>query len=126
MDFAKYSSIPYENKGRSEKGFDCWGLVRLFYLNEKGIELPSYVEEYETCSNASGAIKENMGAEWNRTDIPEPGDVALFRIRGYPSHVGLMIDNRRFMHVLKGVGVVIEELDSLLWTKRLQGVYHYG
>lgn len=42
---AKYVGIPYLDNGRSSlKGLDCWGLIRLVFLDERNIELPSYGE----------------------------------------------------------------------------------
>lgn len=41
---ARYVGIPFLDGGRDELGCDCWGIHRLIYRNEKGIELPSYGE----------------------------------------------------------------------------------
>ena len=46
MNYNKYIGLPYKENGRSTEGVDCWGLARLFYKHELGIELPSYTELY--------------------------------------------------------------------------------
>lgn len=40
----QYIQIPFEDKGYSEKGCHCWGLVWLVYKNELKIELNKYLE----------------------------------------------------------------------------------
>ena len=47
MDFNKYIGVPWLVGGRTFEGFDCWGLVHLFFKNELHINIPSYHEAYE-------------------------------------------------------------------------------
>ena len=41
---SRYVGIPFVDGGRGIDGLDCWGLFLLVYLEQFGIELPSYGE----------------------------------------------------------------------------------
>ena len=127
MNFEKYIGIPYVQKGRDENGVDCWGLVRLVYKNELDINLPSFSAEYETSDNER---LEELFAQykegWESTDAPEAGDVVIFRIFGYESHIGVCIGDNKFLHVREARDAVIESLDNPKWSKRITGFFKYS
>jgi len=47
MWYNKYIGIPYQEKGRSETGVDCWGLVKLVYEKDFNILVPGFTDSYE-------------------------------------------------------------------------------
>lgn len=124
--YDKYIGIPYKENGRDETGIDCWGLARLFYKQELNIELPSYTEEYTGSSDpkvlqAINYYKDN----WVKTVAPKIGDLCLFNILGEPTHVGVYLENNRFLHARQGQTSAIESTKSIQWNKRLEGIYCY-
>lgn len=124
--YDKYVGIPYLENGRTESGIDCWGLARLFYKQEFNIELPSYDTEYmgsydPKVSKAINYYKDN----WTKTSAPKLGDLCLFNILGEPTHVGLYLENSKFLHARDGHSSVIESLKSSAWNRRLEGIYSY-
>lgn len=127
MNFEKYIGIPYVEKGRDETGADCWGLVRLIYKNELNIDLPSFSAEYDTSDNER---LEELFAQykegWESTDSAEVGDVVIFRVFGYESHIGICIGENKFLHVREGRDTVIESLDNPKWSKRITGFFKYS
>jgi len=127
MNFEKYIGIPYAEKGRDETGADCWGLVRLVYKNELNIDLPSFNAEYETSDNER---LEELFAQykegWGLVDTPEIGDVVIFRVFGYESHIGICISDNKFLHVRESRDAVVESLDNPKWSKRITGFYKYS
>ena len=127
MNFEKYIGIPYVEKGRDENGVDCWGLVRLVYKNELDIALPSFNTEYETSDNER---LEELFAQykegWQSVDSPEVGDVVIFRIFGYESHIGVCVGDNNFLHVREGRDSVIESLNNAKWNRRITGFFKYS
>ena len=127
MNFEKYIGIPYAEKGRDETGADCWGLIRLIYKNELSIDLPSFSAEYDTSDNER---LEELFAQykegWEPVDSPAIGDVVIFKIFGYESHIGFCIGNNQFLHIREGRDSVIESLDNAKWSKRIVGFFKYS
>lgn len=119
---------PFVVRGRSYFGLDCWGLVWLGYREVLGIELPSYVERYERVRpdpELSALISHESAREWQ--PVPEgteqPMDVALFRYRDLPLHVGLLIDPASMLHIERGADVTREAVRGPVWGRRLIGIY---
>ena len=125
--YDKYIGIPYLENGRSEAGLDCWGLARLFYKNEFGIDLPSYSEEYMGSYDPKVvAAITTYKNDWTKTTSPKLGDLCLFKILGEPTHVGIYLENSKFLHARDGHSSVIESLKRINWTNRLEGFYTYS
>jgi len=123
----KYIGIPYKDGGRDINGLDCWGLVRLVYKNEYGIELPSFNNEYiitdrERVNELFNQYREGWAIEQN----PKEGDVVLLRLLGEESHVGVLINDKQFLHVNYKTPAAVENLDSIRWRNRIVGFNSYS
>ena len=133
MWYNKYIGLPYQANGRTTSGIDCWGLAVLIYRDEFNIELPSFTENYFSSDNTSISNLVNQTREnwlftkesWRTASDPKSGDICVFKILGEPTHVGIYIGNRKFLHVREGLDSVIESLDSHAWNRRLEGIYTY-
>ncbi len=127
MNFEKYIGIPFKEKGRDTTGVDCWGLVRLIYKQEYGVNLPSFASDYELSDDGRvGELFAQYKEGWETLSQPEPGCAVLFRIFGTESHIGLVVDSASFIHVREGLDSVIESLESAKWSKRIVGFYKYS
>jgi probable lipoprotein NlpC len=49
-----------------------------------------------------------------------PGDLVIFKIKR-DFHVGVVLNDREFVHASKSRGVAIDDLSLPYWTKSLQG-----
>ena len=130
MEFAKYISIPFAERGSSYDGCNCWGLVRLWKREQMGQELPSYEELYTDTEDEEAAKLINQVKEedqWVRLEPgqEEPGDVILLRIKGLPWHVGIVASKNKMLHVERGAESVIEPYNGLKWNKRVIGFYRF-
>ena len=126
----RYVGIPFAPGGNGVSGCDCWGLVRLVYRREFRIELPGVILDVEKGSVTDAAFVSPMldlvrDAFWERVSVPSPGDVAVFRVRGYDSHVGLVTVPGYMLHVREGKDAVIEAYDRRFWKNAFRGVYRY-
>lgn len=125
----KYISIPFADHGRSREGCDCWGLARVIYKEELGIDLPT-LTDYENTrdSKAIAKLYDEEHLKWE--EIP-PGkekefDVVVFKIMGLPTHIGVVINKGMIIHCEKGIGTHITEFNKeFQWKKRLGGIYRY-
>ena len=124
----QYIGIPYENKGRNFNGCDCFGLVRLFYRNEYGSELPE-VNDYLDASNGEDANKSLMNNKAGYVKVPfesrEAGDILLLRVNGLPTHLGIVINDKNMIHTMKGCESVVEDYSSYKWNNRIEGIYRW-
>lgn len=126
MDFQKYIGLTYKEKGRTLPELDCYGLVRLIYKQELNIDLPSFEDSYEISEEAR--LQELLAQQkegWEQTAEPIAGDIVLFRIMGYESHVGVMVSADEFIHIRKNVNSVKESIHNAMWKKRVVGFYRY-
>ncbi len=129
MKFA-YVGLPFKSCGRGPDGYDCWGLARLFYSIEYGIDLPSYVDEY-SASNKKTETSRTIEAhwdEWSRISQGQEkcGDIIVLRLSGFPTHIGVVIRKGIMLHILEGTNAVIESYRGALWKNRIIGIFRHS
>ncbi len=122
-----YIAIPFRPQGRDFTGCDCWGLVRLYMLEEHGIQLPllSSAEDIFNSDKMEQIIKkESPLILGEKVDIPSEGCIVLIDVQGIPSHIGVMIDDNNVLHTGAGYGTVVEPLTTNKMKNRIRGFYH--
>ncbi|HWO99207.1 MAG TPA: NlpC/P60 family protein [Methylococcus sp.] len=108
--WGRYIGIPFRDGGRDRSACDCWGLVRLIYRDELGIDLPdgtgyAHVRDGEGISR----ICDSLLLDWYPiVGKPRPFDVPLFRLAKGCAHVGVMIDGVRMVHAAQGKDSCVE------------------
>ena len=130
FDTTKYLTIPIKQGGRSWEGVDCWGLAVVLYKEELGIELPSMDHvDWNSGAKVCNAMAEESSRDWIEVERNERRkfDVVSLRIRTTPWHVGILIDDKRFIHAdaNPGRGVVVERLDGMHWKSRIVGYFRH-
>ena len=129
----RYIGIPYVDGGRGHDGCDCWGLVWLVYREQFEVDLPSYRGTYVSAADKADVARLLDGGRsgWRAVSLDqvECGDVALLRYSdGTPAHVGVMLDQRRMLHVHEGIDTTIAHLDRrtpVRWRDRLDMIGRY-
>jgi len=58
-------------------------------------------------------------------ETPGPGDIVVleYPYPGWCSHFGIVIGEDRFLHTREKTGALIERLSSIVWKKRIAGIY---
>jgi cell wall-associated NlpC family hydrolase len=114
---------PYQPAGRGP-AYDCYGLVRCVLLR-MGLDVPDYPSSGDTGLNVS-LIMAAMEGGWEKLDGPEPGAVVLFKVElRVPTHVGIVVDREKFLHIMKDTNAVRERLKSPAWKRRVTGFYRW-
>ena len=127
MWYNKYVGLPYQDRGRTATGIDCWGLACLVYSEHFDIELPSLDDQYTSTQDlAVRGLVTSTKESWISTSDPKPGDICVFNILGEPTHVGIYVGDNKFLHARGGKDSVIESLNSVVWNRRLEGIYQYN
>ncbi len=104
--------IRYRRGGRDpESGFDCSGFVRYVFQHGLNADLPH-----------SSAAQFHVGRKIDRKEL-RSGDLVFFRIAGKSiSHVGIYLDDGRFIHApSSGKRVSVSSLSEPYWAKRYAG-----
>jgi cell wall-associated NlpC family hydrolase len=104
--------IRYRAGGRAPKtGFDCSGFVQYVYAHSLGFDLPD---------NSASQFRD--GARVARGEL-RTGDLVFFHTRGkHVSHVGIYLDNGRFIHAPStGKHVRVDDLHDAYWAHRYAG-----
>ena len=130
VNWEAYIGIPFAHRDDdSRNGTNCWGLVRLIYREVRGILLPSFegqysgIADYETIDRLIGAeIRKN----WLEIPIPRSLSAIVIRYGRANSHIGIVIDNRRFLHTSEDGSSRWEDFTSFRWRKRVVGFYQYN
>ena len=123
-----YVGIPYLLHGTTREGLDCWGLPRLWYLEQYGIELPSFGDRYgRTLDAAERAHRDALIGEgrtqFTAVDVEQAFDLALFASGDVMAHIGLVVEPGRMLHIQRDRWSVLEDYRRPAWQRRLQGFW---
>lgn len=133
IDVGKYIEVPFQWRGRSLEGWDCYGLVCTVYREEYGIELPDYLGSYGTetpsqIEEIGDMIRRESRGVWTETREPAEGDVVkLWTIKpAWSTHVGLFVRGSSILMAVRETGTVLVDygrstVDGRFWGRRISG-----
>lgn len=131
MNLNKYIGIPYKDLGRDLDGLDCFGLVYCIFRYERNITLPDYTElKYSRgWYKTENHIIDNINDDWKDVDKPyRLYDSLIFYNIGHnygiANHIGMYIDNNKFIHILEDQTSSINRLDQF-WSSKLYKVMRF-
>ena len=100
----KWQGVTYRLGGLSKNGVDCSGFVYLTFKNHFGIELPRTTEQLAK----SGQPVDETGLQ--------AGDLVFFKTGILAKHVGIYVENGKFLHASTGQGVMLSKLSDPYWS----------
>ena len=105
-ELAKWLGTPYVYGGTSLKGTDCSGFVQSVYKIVYNINL--YRSAADLVKNGELIDKKKL----------ETGDLVFFKINSNKvSHVGIYINEGKFIHASSSKGVIVSKLSNTYYTK---------
>lgn len=126
-----YVGLPFADGGRDLSGVDCWGLVRLVYAREIGIDLPAYgeISAADLLRVAHAMRAGALSDHWRAVAAPGAFDVVLMRASTGGQmvvHVGVMADSRRVLHAEPAAGSALVPVDHYTIRGRIAGYRRYA
>ncbi|MFW5981523.1 MAG: C40 family peptidase [bacterium] len=126
MDISKYLNVKYKFNGRGKKNqYDCIGLV-IHVLNDNKINIP----ETDGKPINKNWVKNNpdrlinfLNQHGEQIDINEklPLDLVVFLFKNIPKHIGVVVDNYRFLHIFENSTAHISRFSK--WKKRFHSAW---
>lgn len=114
--------INFKYGGRGPTEYDCYGLA-IEVLSRMGKTLPNQYLSVENPADIEKSLDD--GKQFlKQISAPVKGCLVMFRIvPPFVSHLGVMLDSKRFIHVFRKRLVCIESIDSVLWKNKVAGFY---
>lgn len=101
---------PYRLGGTTKKGVDCSAFSQFLFAAVYGFNIPRTArEQYDLTTRIS------------RTQLKE-GDLIFFNTHGGISHVGVYLQNNKFVHASTSGGVMISDIFEEYWSGKFVGV----
>jgi len=110
--------------GRSYNTYNCFDLVKEFYRDEYDIVLKDYFEGPVPSPDKIECLVISNKGDFIEVPAPVYGDIVVIRLRGgYASHVGICLGEGKFLHSLRDVGSVIDQLPR--YARMVEGFYRH-
>lgn len=104
--YYQWEGTKFKYGGLNKKGIDCSGLVYITYRDKFGIKIPRTTR-----------LLAKFGTKVKKNRL-QPGDLVFFKIGFKGRHVGIYMENNKFMHTSKQKGVMISKLDDYYWKDK--------
>jgi cell wall-associated NlpC family hydrolase len=100
---------PYRMGGTTRRGIDCSAFVQTLMMGVFAVQLPRTARDQKTVTS------------WIPIKDLKEGDLVFFNTRGGISHVGVYLQNNKFVHASSSKGVMISDLNDTYWSKKIIG-----
>ncbi|MFZ2967916.1 MAG: NlpC/P60 family protein [Sulfuricurvum sp.] len=118
----EFVGIPFADGEQSFDGANCYGLVRLFYREQLGIEIPDLRVHSDHSNRVWATYLKEISEHWHNVDEPEKYDViAMAQDVNHPrivNHVGVYLGDGKVLHTLNKVDSHVVSLESIKYMIR--------
>lgn len=101
--YNEWKNTRYQMGGLSRNGVDCSGFVYMTFKSRLGIILPRSTE-----------FQAQLGESIDKDQL-RAGDLVFFKTGMTDRHVGVYLENGRFLHASSSQGVAISGLEENYW-----------
>lgn len=103
--YESWQGVPYRLGGTTKRGVDCSALVQITYKELFALDLPRKTEDQ---SHLGSPVK---------TVNRQSGDLVFFKTGRTGRHVGIYLEDGRFMHASTRRGVMISNMSDNYWRR---------
>lgn len=104
--YDEWHGVKYKRGGQSKSGIDCSGFVRETYSSLFDIKLPR-----------DTLLQAKRGSDIDKGEL-RSGDLVFFRINKRTQHVGIYLEEEKFLHASTSRGVMISSMTHPYWKNR--------
>ena len=122
----RYIGVPYVFGGRDMNGLDCYGLVKLIYLNHYGHVLPDWTTDVLNMRVRASEFENTVtSGDFTQKDEPEDGDLVICYRTKAAHHMGIYYAGG-VIHCVDGIGTIYEPLPRFRrnYTNIIFGEWH--
>ena len=102
----EWYGVRYKYGGKTKQGIDC-----------SGFSATLYASVFKKQLSPSSKTQHDESKKVNKSDVKE-GDLVFFNITGKSvSHVGVYLQNNKFVHASTSKGVIISDLSEAYYKK---------
>jgi len=113
-----------EYLGLDYKEYDCYDFASYVYEKELNKRLPSF--DYDVNDKNSIAVNLSKGKPlFKQVDKPEKYCLVLLKTEYSSRHIGVMIDSRRFIHMIKNSSPVVSSIRDNEYSGNILGFFKY-
>ena len=103
IEYEKWKAVPYKLGGISLNGVDCSSFIQQVYYDAFGLALPRTT------------LKQlQVGHEIKKNEL-QVGDIIFFKTGWDVRHVGIIIENGKFLHASTSSGVTVSSIYNPYW-----------
>ena len=101
--YHKWRGVRYRLGGSNKRGIDCSAFVQVTFKTKLGVNLPR-----------TTSLQSRLGKEVRKNEL-KAGDLVFFRTGSTSRHVGIYLEENKFLHASQSRGVTISKLDNTYW-----------
>ncbi len=103
--YQEWKGTKYKYGGNSKKGIDCSAFVQRTFKDKLNIKIPR-----------TTTLQSKIGKDVSKYNL-KMGDLVFFKTNYKSKHVGIYLNEGKFMHVSSKRGITISNLDNIYFSK---------